>query len=65
MQYEHRELWSKILAFDIDGGPATLTFARRLARENGWTYTYAERVIEEYRKFVFLCMVAGAQVHAF
>jgi hypothetical protein len=36
MKSEHRELWSKILAFDIDGGPAELSFAGSLARENGW-----------------------------
>lgn len=59
MNSEQRDLWSRIRSFDIDGGPATLTFSKRLARENGWTPGYAERVIDEYRKFVFLCMAAG------
>ena len=56
---EQRELWSKILAFDIDEGAAELTFAKRLARENGWAVAYAERVVEEYKRFVFLCFAAG------
>jgi hypothetical protein len=34
----------------------------RLARENGWTPTFAERVIEEYKRFVYLAMVAGHPV---
>ena len=59
MNNEHRELWLKVLAFDIDGAAAKLTFAKRLARENAWTLGFAERVIKEYRRFVFLCMVAG------
>ncbi len=58
MNSEQQELWSTIRSFDIDGGPASLTFSKRLARENGWTLGYAERVIDEYRKFVFLCMAA-------
>lgn len=59
MNSEHLELWSTIRSFDIDGGPASLTFSKRLARENGWSTGYAERVIDEYRKFVFLCMASG------
>lgn len=59
MNSEQRELWSTIRSFDIDGGPASLTFSKRLARENGWSVGYAERVVDEYRKFVFLCMASG------
>lgn len=59
MNSEQLELWSTIRSFDIDGGPASLTFSKRLARENGWSVGYSERVIDEYRKFVFLCMVSG------
>lgn len=59
MNSEQRELWSTIRSFDIDGGPASLTFSKRLARENGWSHGFSERVIDEYRKFVFLCMASG------
>lgn len=53
------ELWTKLSRFNIDAGDELLTFERRLARENGWTPDYSRRVIEEYRRFVFLCCEAG------
>lgn len=59
---EQRELISQISSFDIDGGAVKLSFAKRLARENQWTLTFSERVIEEYKRFVALAMVAGRQV---
>lgn len=51
-------LWIKIENFDIDGEKVALPFVKRLARENGWTIRFAERAIEEYRKFLFLAMAA-------
>lgn len=60
MTRDHQQLWDKIAAFDIDGGPGNaLTFAARLARENGWTRRFADRAVVEYRRFAFLCMTAG------
>lgn len=59
---EQRELISQISSFDIDGGAVKLSFAKRLARENQWTLTFSNRVIEEYKRFVALAMVAGRQV---
>lgn len=53
------ELWTKLARFDIDSGDGPLTFERRLARENGWTLGYSRRVVEEYKRFVFLCCEAG------
>lgn len=55
-------LWDQIRGFDIDGGPAKLTFTQRLARENQWPLEYAEAVVYEYRRFLFLAMVAGHPV---
>ncbi len=55
-------LWIAIKNFDIDGGPSDLTFAKRLARDNSWSTGFANRVIEEYRRFVFLAMAAGHPV---
>ncbi|HVL38428.1 MAG TPA: hypothetical protein VM328_03455, partial [Fimbriimonadaceae bacterium] len=52
-------LWTKLASFQIDSGDESLTFEKRLARENGWTVDFARRVIEEYKRFVFLCMKAG------
>lgn len=42
----------KAYQFDVDG--ATKSFKNRLARENVWSEEFAERVIEEYRRFAFL-----------
>jgi hypothetical protein len=56
---QHLELWDRISSFWIDGAQAALSFAKRLARENGWSLAYADRVIDEYKRFVFLCMTAG------
>ena len=36
---------------------ASLTFAGRLARENGWTVVYTRRVLREYLRFVYLAMI--------
>lgn len=59
MNAEQQELFSRIEAFAFDEGQAALSFASRLARDNGWTMLYAARVIEEYRRFAFLLVAAG------
>ncbi|MEO0529469.1 MAG: hypothetical protein AAF266_02715 [Planctomycetota bacterium] len=62
MDDPHRELWRRIEAFELDDPQASLTFSRRLARENGWEHEFARRVVDEYKRFVFLAMTAGHQV---
>lgn len=57
-----QELIEAILAFDIDGGAVKLNFAKRLARENQWSLPYAQRVVQEYKRFVALAMVSKRQV---
>lgn len=57
-----RELWSRLAAFSLDDPDASLSFSRRLARENGWTHAFAQRVLDEYKRFVLLAMTAGHQV---
>jgi len=48
-------LHARLDAFDIDGPePVALPFAARLAREHGWSRTYADRVVGEYKRYVFL-----------
>ncbi len=59
MSPDRSELLARILTFDIDGGESALPFAARLAREQGWSRTYADRVIEEYKRYVFLATTAG------
>lgn len=57
-------VWTKLQAFDVDGdgGGSALSFERRLARENNWSLTFAQRVIEEYKRFVLLARCAGHRV---
>ena len=56
---EQRELLIRIAGFAIDEGTPELSFSGRLARENGWTGKYADRVVVEYLRFVGLAMVSG------
>lgn len=55
-------LWSALRAFTFDESNAALPFSARLARDSGWSREYALRVIEEYRRFVYLAMKAGHPV---
>jgi hypothetical protein len=55
-------LWSALQAFQVDEPGTQFTFVKRLAQENHWSITYAQRVFEEYKKFVFLAATAGHQV---
>ena len=59
---QQRALWARLCAFDLDEPSASLDFSRRLARENGWTHGFAVRVVEEYKRFLFLAMCAGHPV---
>ncbi len=54
-----KELLERLEEFAFDRPGVTLTFARRLARENGWTLPFAHRALREYRRFLFLAMCAG------
>lgn len=55
-------LWAKIEAFKLDNPEAGFKFSTRLARENGWSLSYTNRVIDEYKKFIFLCCISGSGV---
>lgn len=59
---QHLELYNRIQAFSLDRPNAQLSFSKRLAKDNGWSSDYARRAIEEYKKFVFLAVVAGHPV---
>src|SRR5579884_2215893 len=52
-------LYQQILDLRIDDGTPELPFEVRLARENGWSRAYTQRVIVEYKRFVYLAMTAG------
>lgn len=55
-------LRSRLNSFELDQKDDQLTFSKRLARENGWTINYTLRVIEEYKKFLFLCCTSPTPV---
>ncbi|MGL6074539.1 MAG: TIGR04222 domain-containing membrane protein [Fimbriiglobus sp.] len=58
-----QELLAQLDAFLIDEGPLpALSFAARLARENGWSRSYTNRVIREYKRFVYLTATAHHSV---
>jgi uncharacterized protein (TIGR04222 family) len=54
-------LWQRLVALDLNG-PAALSFSRRLARDNGWPPSFAQRVVLEYKKFVYLAATCGHPV---
>ena len=58
---QETELWQKLQQFDLDGD-APFSFSRRLARDNAWDSGFAMRVVEEYKKFLFLAVEAGHPV---
>src|SRR3954462_14964823 len=62
MTPDRADLLARIRAFDIDGGDAALPFAARLARANGWCPPHADRVVEEYKRFVFLAVTGTSPV---
>jgi len=56
------ELFEQIQTFAIDQLGASLSFSKRLARDHQWSLIYTQRVIEEYKKFLFLAIVADHPV---
>ena len=56
---EQRNLWQRINDFSFDDESAVKSFSSRLAIENGWSREFTERVLNEYRRFLFLTAVAG------
>jgi hypothetical protein len=52
-------MWQRLATMRIEAEGARLTFAARLARENGWSAAHAAAVVEEYRRFLYLAAIAG------
>jgi len=55
-------VWIALQRHTIGPEDAALPFARRLARDNGWSDAHAARVVGEYRRFCFLAVTAGHPV---
>ena len=56
------ELLARIQAHPLDKEGAEFQFSERLAQDNGWPAGFAQRVIDEYRRFVYLACVADEEV---
>lgn len=53
------QVWQRIQAHSFEIKGDSLSFAARLARENRWSDSYTMEVIEEYRRFCLLAVIAG------
>lgn len=49
------QLWERISNCHPDDLDAAFPFSKRLARDNGWSHGFAQRVILEYQRFAYLC----------
>lgn len=58
----NKMMWQQVAAFRMEDDQSALSFTQRLARENGWSQEFARRVVEEYRRFIYLAVNAGHPV---
>ncbi|PQA94685.1 hypothetical protein B0A69_09535 [Chryseobacterium shigense] len=50
-------LWNRIQSFSLDASDADFPFSKKLAKEERWTLDFAQKAIQEYKKFVYLCCI--------
>lgn len=55
------ELWARLEGYTFDG-PGSAPFSVKLARAEGWSTRYTARVIEEYRRFLYLTQIGKRQI---
>jgi uncharacterized protein (TIGR04222 family) len=55
-------LYQRLQVFELDDPTHDFGFTRHLMKSQGWTLTYTQRAIAEYKKFAFLTVVANHQV---
>ena len=56
------DLYRRICEFELDPPNARFPFSAKLSWEHRWTGIFTYRAIQEYKKFIFLAMVANHQV---
>lgn len=59
---QDRELWKRLLAYRFDAPDGSRDFSTKLAAEERWSKSFTARVIEEYRKFLYLSQVTPGVV---
>ncbi len=57
-----KELWGRLQAYQRIELQDEGAYAKRLAREQGWTQAFTSRVIQEYVRFLYLAKCAGHAV---
>lgn len=62
MKQPEDALWRALAAMRITPADAALGFTTRLAHEQAWTAAYAEAVVEEYRRFLYLAAISEEPV---
>ncbi len=62
MDYRIDPLWLKLSSMNLQGAQAMAPYVQMMQKQMGWSTGMAAKVIEEYRKFLFLAMRAGHQV---
>jgi hypothetical protein len=60
--YGDHPIWVALSRYSVGPQDSALSFEQRLARENGWSPSQAERVTREYRRFCFLAATCGHAV---
>ncbi len=55
-------IWRRIDGYAFDDIDSALPFSARLARDNGWSPAFAQRALQEYKRFILLAMTAGHPV---
>ena len=58
MNKQYIELYQRIQNFALDQPEDKFFFSKKLAKENNWSVNYTQQAIAEYKKFVFLAVVA-------
>lgn len=62
MQAQQHPLWQKLRRYEFGNSEARERFTARLARDQAWSLPYAERVVDEYLRFMFLGCVGDAPI---
>ncbi len=55
-------LWRRIERHKFDKPGTEFPFSKRLADENGWPHDYALRVVQEYRRFIYLVCISDKEL---
>lgn len=59
INYQENPLWIRIEQYAIDDANAVIPFSKKLAQTEHWTNSFTQAAIQEYKRFVYLCCIAG------